>query len=80
MTTMDIATSPTISDLLVQSNEGKLIISFATNEPVMATVNYGSSADNLDQSLDVSSTEALNHSIELSANRRTKSVLLHNNR
>lgn len=67
MTTMDIATSPTISDLLVQSNEGKLIISFATNEPVMATVNYGSSADNLDQSLDVSSTEALNHSIELSA-------------
>jgi hypothetical protein len=66
-TIMTIATSPSIRDLLVQSNNGKLVISFNTDELVTATINYGTSADNLDQFITVSASEQLEHLIELAA-------------
>ncbi len=66
-TDIAIATSPTISDLLVQSSNGKLVISFNTNELVTATINYGTSSDNLDQSMTISASEQLEHIIELAA-------------
>ena len=66
-TDMVIATSPTISNLLVQSSNSNLVISFNTNELVTATINYGTSADNLDQTLTVSASEQLEHIIELAS-------------
>jgi len=60
-----ISTSPTVSELLTQSVDGQLNISFSTNELTTAIIVYGTDPNNLDQSATVSVSEVTDHSISL---------------
>jgi hypothetical protein len=62
-----ISTSPTISELLAQTVNGQLQISFTTNEFTTATIVYGTDPNNLDQSMTVSASEATDHIVSLPA-------------
>ncbi|WP_033076240.1 DUF7151 family protein [Thalassotalea sp. ND16A] len=66
-TDLAISTSPTISDLLAQTVDGQLIITFTTNELTTATIWYGTDPNYLDQSLVITSEESLEHMIALAA-------------
>jgi hypothetical protein len=67
-TDLAITTSPTVSELLVQTLDGKLVISFATDELTTATINFGTDPNNLDQTATVSVDELSEHVISLTAN------------
>ncbi len=60
-----ISTSPTVSELLTQSVDGQLQISFTTNELATATILYGTDPGNLEQSATVSVSDVSEHSISL---------------
>jgi len=60
-----ISTSPTVSELLTQSVDGQLQISFTTNELATAIIQYGTALGNLDQPATISASEVTEHSISL---------------
>lgn len=60
-----IATSPTVTNLLTQTVNGQLVVSFATNELTTATISYGVVEGSPSGSATISATDAVDHSIAL---------------
>ncbi|MDC2888722.1 choice-of-anchor X domain-containing protein [Psychrosphaera algicola] len=64
-TNLNIATSPTITNLLTQSVNGQLVISFETNELTNSTINFGTTEGDLDQTLTINADGQFVHIVTL---------------